>query len=112
MRSKIIAVLSAIAIALGMVAFTATSASAHHNTITASVSCNTTTYKWNVVWTVENSENDKTETITSSNHTDIVPVGTTFGPRGSADGTKTFTRTAVLFPKLHSRATASPLLRQ
>ncbi|HNP14891.1 MAG TPA: hypothetical protein PKI99_00310 [Terrimesophilobacter sp.] len=89
MRSKFIAVLSAIAIALGMVAFTATSASAHHNTINATVSCNTPTGQWNVVWSVTNSESDKTETITSSNHTDIVPVGTELG-KGE---TKTFTQT-------------------
>lgn len=89
MRSKIIAVLSAIAIALGMVAFTSTAASAHHNTITASVSCNVPTGQWTVVWSVKNSEGDKTEEITASNHTDIVPVGTTF-----AQGeTKTFTQT-------------------
>jgi|GEM_PF-1377863 len=88
MRSKILAALSAVAIALGMVAFTATTASAHHNTITATATCNTATSEWNVVWSVTNSENNKTETIISSNHTDVVPVGTTF-----ANGeTKTFTQ--------------------
>ncbi len=77
MRSKIIAVLSALAIALGMVAFTATSASAHSNVITAEVSCNAN-YQWEVKWTVRNDYN-ATETISSSNHTDIVAKDTPLG---------------------------------
>ncbi len=76
MRSKILAALSALAIALGMVAFTTTTASAHHNTITATVSCNAN-YQWVVTWSVTNSENDKSETIIYSSNTDVVPANTT-----------------------------------
>jgi hypothetical protein len=91
MRSKILAAVSAVAIALGMVAFTATSASAHDNSIKATVSCNTDTYQWEVTWKVTNSESKWTETILSSNLTDVVPVGTTL----DKSETKTFVQTVT-----------------
>ncbi|CUR61943.1 exported hypothetical protein [metagenome] len=50
--------------------------SAHHNTITGSVSCRTGG-GWEVTWQVVNSE-QRTEQITSSNRPSAVPVGTTF----------------------------------
>lgn len=87
MRSKILAALSALAIALGMVAFTTTSASAHHNSITASVSCNAN-YQWEVTWSVTNSENDKAEKIIFSSNTDVIPINTEF----TAGQTRTFTQ--------------------
>ncbi len=78
LRRKLIAGVATLALALGMVAVTATSASAHHNTITATVSC-TTDYKYQIDWSVTNSESNKTETITASNRTAAVSVGSTLG---------------------------------
>jgi len=90
MRSKIIAVLSAVAIALGMMAFTANSAAAWHNDITASVSCNTTNHQWQIVWTVKNSMSNNAEEIKSSNRTNVVPIGTII-PGSNAGPAPTFT---------------------
>ncbi|MEO8260933.1 MAG: hypothetical protein ABI566_00075 [Pseudolysinimonas sp.] len=65
-------------LSLGVVALVAGPASAHHNTIWPEVTCATNgTYK--VDWSVQNSESGKTEVITASNNTAIVPVGTSFG---------------------------------
>jgi hypothetical protein len=49
--------------------------SAHHNTITGSVTCRTGG-GWDVTWQVVNSE-QRTEQITASNRPSAVPVGTT-----------------------------------
>jgi hypothetical protein len=87
MFKKFLAGLTTIALSLGMVALTAGPASAHHNTISVSVSCNTGTEGyWKVTWSVTNSESDKTETITSSTDTALVPIGTVIG----AGATSTF----------------------
>ena len=55
-------------------------ASAHHNTINGTVTCDPSTSTYDITWTVENSE-AKTETVTDSSNTDLVPVGTTFDKR-------------------------------
>lgn len=85
MLKKALAGLATLALALGMVALTAAPASAHHNTINATVSC-TDNHQYLVSWTVTNSEN-LTETITASSDTALIPVGTTLAPKE----TKTFT---------------------
>lgn len=54
-------------------------ASAHHNTITAQVTCRDGG-GWNVAWRVTNSEGI-TETITASTRPSVVPVGTTLTSR-------------------------------
>jgi hypothetical protein len=68
-------------------------ASAHHNTITATVACKTEGGGWAVTWTVVNSETI-TEKITGSNRPSVVPVGTTFTSRQ----TKTFSETITAKP--------------
>lgn len=67
-------------------------ASAHHNTISGTVSC-ASGGGWSVTWSVVNSEADKEETITASNRA-VVPVGTRF----IAAETKTFTETVTTKP--------------
>lgn len=64
-------------------------ASAHHNTINGTVTC-ATSGGWNVTWTVDNSENVY-ETVTSSNRTSAVPVGTRLAPRERLTRTETVT---------------------
>jgi hypothetical protein len=87
MLKKFLAALTTLALSLGLVALTAGPASAHHNTISASVSCNTGAEgTWKVTWTVINSESDKSETITSSTDTSLVPIGTVI----AAGATSTF----------------------
>ncbi|MEQ1737770.1 MAG: hypothetical protein ABL886_15355, partial [Rhodoglobus sp.] len=68
-----------------MVVATAAPASAHHNTIDAYVTC-TDDFKFQINWTVTNSET-LTEEITASNRPSVVPIGTTLGNKE----TKTFT---------------------
>lgn len=67
-------------------------ASAHHNTITGTVTCKTGG-GWSVAWKVVNSE-QITETITASNRTNVVPVGTQL----TAAQTRTFTETVTTKP--------------
>lgn len=67
-------------------------ASAHHNTITGTVSCRTGG-GWAVTWQVVNSE-ARTETITSSSRTSVVPVGTQLTSRQ----TRTFAETVTTKP--------------
>ncbi len=81
MKKKLLAMVSAVAIALGMVAVTATSASAHHNTISATAAC-TTDLTYEVTWKIVNSENME-ETITSSSNTALVPEGTKIAPKAT-----------------------------
>ncbi len=67
-------------------------ASAHHNTISGSVTC-ATGGGWAVTWKVTNSESQKSEKITASNRS-VVPVGTELG----RSETKTFTETITTKP--------------
>ncbi|WP_172259801.1 hypothetical protein [Nocardioides sp. zg-1230] len=67
-------------------------ASAHHNTISGTVACKTGG-GWAVTWTVVNSE-DRTEWITASNRTGVVPVGTELTRRQ----TRTFAETVTVKP--------------
>jgi hypothetical protein len=67
-------------------------ASAHHNTITGTVTC-ATEGGWAVSWDVVNSEGIS-ETITASNRAHVVPVGTTL----TAKQKKTFTETVTTKP--------------
>ncbi|TGN65942.1 hypothetical protein EXE59_19795 [Nocardioides eburneiflavus] len=67
-------------------------ASAHHNTITGTVTCKSGG-GWSVAWSVENSE-QITETITASNRAAVVPVGTQL----TARQTRTFTETVTAKP--------------
>lgn len=64
-------------------------ASAHHNTITASVVCKTGG-GWTVTWRVVNSE-QRTETITASNRPAVVPVGTQLSSAQARTFTEAFT---------------------
>lgn len=76
MFKKLLAGLTAVVLGLGMVALTAAPASAHHNTITATVACNTGPEGlWKVTWSVQNSEGIQ-ETITASSDTSLVPIDT------------------------------------
>ena len=68
-------------------------ASAHHNTVTGKVTCKDGGGGWVVTWTVVNSESIP-ETITASNRTSVVPVGT--GLNGSQ--TRAFTEYVVTKP--------------
>lgn len=77
MLKKIAAALSILLVAMGIVAVTAVSASAHHNTISASVTC-TADSQYLVTWKIENSEK-WVETITASSDTNLVKVNDTFG---------------------------------
>lgn len=52
-------------------------ASAQTNAVSATVSC-TTDYRWQIEWTVTNSESAKTESITYSSDSTLIPVGTSF----------------------------------
>lgn len=84
MFKKILAGVGALAIAAGIVAVVAGPSVAHHNTISASVVCDTSsgaTYK--VTWTIENSESGRSETIIESSDTSLVPVGTVIGAGGT-----------------------------
>jgi hypothetical protein len=77
MFKKILAGVITAVLSLGVVALVAGPASAHHNTIWPEVTCATDgSYKIN--WSVQNSESNKTEVITASNNTGIVPVGESF----------------------------------
>ncbi|MBC2935006.1 hypothetical protein [Nocardioides sp. zg-1228] len=67
-------------------------ASAHHNTISGTVACKTGG-GWAVTWRVVNSE-ARTETITASNRSAVVPVGTPLTSRQ----TRTFTETVTTKP--------------
>lgn len=78
MKQKLLAAAAAVAIALGMVATSATAANAHHNTISAVVSCNDD-FTYTVSWSITNSEN-LVETITASSDQVLVPNGTTIQP--------------------------------
>lgn len=78
MFKKILAGVVTAVLSLGAVALVAGPASAHHNTITAKVTC-ATDGQYKVVWSVTNSESNKTEKITASSNTAVVPINTTFG---------------------------------
>lgn len=56
---KFIALLVALAIALSMVGFTASSASAHHPVVSGVSVCDKTTGKFDITWTIKNSESHK-----------------------------------------------------
>jgi len=67
-------------------------ASAHHNTVTGTVTCKQGG-GWTVTWTVVNSETIS-ETITASNRTSVLPVGTVL----TGSQTKTVTETVTTKP--------------
>jgi len=91
MLKKFLAGLSVLALSLGMIALVAGPASAHTNTITASVACNTDNGSYTITWKVKNSEASNPETITASSNTAVVPIGTQIA--GGATGT--FTQTVA-----------------
>ena len=75
LRRALAGAVAALLLAAGLVVFSpALSASAHHNTITASASC--VNYQWTITWSITNSEQDKTETVTSSSDPTIISQGT------------------------------------
>lgn len=78
MLKKILAGAITAVLSLGVVALVASPASAHHNTINPTVTC-ATDGSYKVDWAVTNSESNKTEVITASSNTAVVPVGTSFG---------------------------------
>lgn len=77
MFKKIAAGVITAVLSLGAVVFLAGPASAHHNTIWPEVTC-AVDGTYNISWSVENSETNKTEVITQSNQS-FVPTGTSFG---------------------------------
>jgi len=88
MLKKLLAGVSALALSLGMIALVAGPASAHTNSITASVACNTDDGTYTITWNVKNSEASNPETITASSNTAVVPLGTQI----AGGGTGTFTQ--------------------
>lgn len=62
---KAISALAVVLLALVGAVALASPASAHHNTVTGVAVCNADTGKFDVTWTITNSEADKTETATS-----------------------------------------------
>ncbi|MFB9310370.1 hypothetical protein BJY17_000177 [Agromyces hippuratus] len=85
------AILTSLALGAGLaVVGVAAPASAHHNTISATATCDVATGTFDITWTVENSEK-RVETITKSSNEALVPVGTAFGKRE----VKTFTQNDV-----------------
>ena len=64
-------------------------ASAHHNTVTGTVTCKSGG-GWTVTWTVQNSETIS-ETITQSNRTSVIPVGTVIAGSQKKTVTETVT---------------------
>jgi hypothetical protein len=54
---------------------------AHHNTVSATVSCVAST--WTITWSIQNSETDKVETITGSSNPALVPLGTEIAAGGT-----------------------------
>jgi len=91
MLKKLLAGVSALALSLGMIALVAGPASAHTNTVNASVACNTADGSYVITWTVKNSESNKAETITASSNTAVVPLNTAIaaGATGSYQQTVT-----------------------
>lgn len=85
MLKKLLAGLITAVLSLGVVALVAGPASAHHNTISAKVTC-AVDGDYTVTWSVNNSESNKTEVITASNMPAVVPVNTSF----AFSETKTF----------------------
>ena len=75
-RKKLLAVVSTIALSLGLVAVTAAPASAHHSTISASVQCSSPTSA-TITWKVQNWNGGKTGKVVSSTNS-LVPAGTLF----------------------------------
>ncbi len=73
-------------------------ASAHHNTITGTVACKTGG-GWTATWSVVNSETI-TETITASNRTSVVPIGTQLTGTQTRTFTETFTTKPTAAPAL------------
>jgi len=72
---RLAAAVAALALGAGLALVgVAAPASAHHNTITPSVVCDTDGTP-SITWTVSNSEKDKDETITASSNPGVVPVG-------------------------------------
>ncbi len=88
MFKKLLAGASTLVLALAMVAVSATSASAWHNTISPVVSC-TDNHQYQVTWSVTNSETEL-ETITASSDPALVPVGTTLGDHETKQFFETF----------------------
>ena len=64
MRKKILAALSALAIALGVVAFSATAAEATHPVVEGTAMCNTTTGMYDITWKVTGDTSYPRETAT------------------------------------------------
>jgi len=91
MLKKLLAGVSALALSLGMIALVAGPASAHTNTVNATVACNTDDGSYVITWTVKNSESNKAETITASSNTAVVPLNTAIaaGATGSYQQTVT-----------------------
>jgi hypothetical protein len=86
MLKKVLAGLTTLALALGMVALTAGPASAHHSTITATVEC-TSPNAATITWKVQNWNGGKIGKVDSSTG-NIVPAGTLF----NSNETKYFTQ--------------------
>jgi hypothetical protein len=79
MFKKILACVATLGLALGMVGVTATAANAHYSTVNATITC-TTDYKYQVDWSITNSESGYVETIIDSSDTVLVPENTTVIP--------------------------------
>ena len=100
LRRALAGVVAALLLAAGLVVFSpALSASAHHNTISASASC--MNYQWTITWTITNSERDKTETVISSSDPSIIAQGTEIAMGG------TYTKTEIVSGPVDKTLTVS-----
>jgi hypothetical protein len=88
MLKKFLAGATTALLALGLVSLVAAPASAHSNAIDASVACNSADWTYTITWTITNSESDKTETLSNSSDTSVVPNGSTI----AAGGVGTYTQ--------------------
>ncbi|WP_350347087.1 hypothetical protein ABIQ69_10605 [Agromyces sp. G08B096] len=93
---RLAATVAAVLLGAGLsVVGAAAPASAHHATVGASYECNPETGAFDITWTVNNSERNKTAEVTASSNKKVVAVGTKLGKaetksfvqRGVAAGT-------------------------
>lgn len=88
LRRALAGTVATLLLAAGLVVLSpAISASAHHNTIDVSASCNN--YVWTITWTITNSEWDKDEKITWSSDSSIIAMGTTIAAGATFTTTET-----------------------
>lgn len=79
-RRATASITAALLVGFGFVLGFAPTAQAHHNSINATVECGYAPNTWVIRWSVQNSEANKSETITASSDPALVSVGTVIAP--------------------------------